>query len=433
MYNDLMNRFFLRSKGLISGLMLTGCCLFAFPLLVFSQDKASWKASPELIEKLNKERNEVNYREENIPPYTLPDPLITNDGKRVIHPDEWRVIRRPQILSLFETQVYGKVPTTMYHKKITVVKEDKMAMNGAATLKLIDITIMANAKSLTIHLGLFIPNNVTKPVPAFLLICNRSGDNIDFTREKKSEFWPAEEIIARGYAVAAFNNADVDPDNFDDFKNGIHGLLDKERNNESWGTIAAWAWGASRCMDYLVTDKAIARDKVALVGHSRGGKTALWAGAADERFGLVVANDAGCGGTSLSRRKIGERIGRITTAFPHWFCSNYKSYSNKEDSLPVDQHMLMSLIAPRALYVASADKDLWADPRGQYLALYNALPVYRLFKPSVVLKDEMPALNTQVSSGQVAYHIRTGEHNLLLQDWNLFMDFADNLFKGNKK
>lgn len=411
--------------------LLGALMLMALPMLGFPQQITSWKASPELVDKLSKDGAEFNYREEQVPSYILPDPLVFPDGKKIFHAGTWEKIRRPEILSLFESQVYGKVPATKYEKTISVIKEDKNAMDGAATLRLVDITISANKKMLTIHMGLFVPNHVPGPVPAFLFICNRSRDNIDFTREKKSDFWPAEEIIARGYAVAAFHNADVDPDNFDDFQNGIHGVLDEQRNGESWGTIAAWAWGASRCIDYLVTDKAIVKDKIAVVGHSRGGKAALWAGATDERIALVIPNNAGCGGTDLERRKYGETIARITKTFPHWFCSNYRSYSNREDSLPVDNHMLMALIAPRALYVASADQDLWADPKGQYLALYNSLPVYRLFKPDIKLSREMPPLNTQVMNGPVAYHIREGEHNLLLKDWKFFMDFADKIFRGN--
>lgn len=414
---------------MISRKLKIALTFLALPLFVYSQEKESWKASPEQVEKLSKNQTEFNYYEDKVPVYTLPDPLINTDGKKVLHPGEWLKIRRPEILALFESQVFGKVPNTRYHKEFKVVKEDKNAMNGAATLKLVDITISANNKLLTIRMGLFIPNNVTKPVPAFLLICNRPPDNIDFTREKKSEFWPAEEIIARGYAIAAFYNADVDPDKHDEFKDGIHALLDKNRNNESWGTIAAWAWGTSRCVDYLVSDKAIAKDKIAVVGHSRGGKTALWAGALDERIALVVPNEAGCGGTSLERRKYGETIERINKSFPHWFCGNYKAYAGKEDSLPVDNHMLMALIAPRALYVASADLDLWADPKGQYLALYHSLDVFRLFKPAMQLSAEMPPLNTPVMNGQVAYHVRNGEHNLKLVDWNFFMDFADKVFK----
>lgn len=355
----------------------------------------------------------------------LPNVLTTSNGRAIATRKEWAKLRRPEVLELFTTQVYGRVPGTPYKKSIKVVKVDPNAMDGKATLKLVDITIAANAKTLTIHLGLFIPNSQPKPVPAFLLICNRPTSNIDFTREKKSEFWPAEQMVERGYAAAAFWNDDVDPDKHDNFQNGIHGLLDSNRNAESWGTLAAWAWGASRCMDYLITDKGINSAKIAVVGHSRGAKTALWAGANDERFAMIVSNEAGSGGTSLSKRKYGETVALINKGFPHWFCANYKAYNQKEDLLPVDQHMLLALIAPRPLYIASADKDLWGDPVGQYLALYFAVPVYRLYEPSTSLPKALPTLNVPIISGNVAYHIRDGEHNMTLKDWNWFMDFAD--------
>ena len=246
-------------------------------------------------------------------------------AERYLHPVLWNKIRRPEILELFRKNVYGRVPETPYEKSFKVVNEDKTAMGGTATLKQVEITITAEGKSLVIHLTLFTPNNAQKPVPAFLLIDNRGPANTDPTRKVKSEFWPAEEVVARGYGMAVFYNADVDPDNFDDFKNGIHGLLDKNpRPDDAWGTIAAWAWGASRCLDYLVTDKDIAGDKVAVVGHSRGGKTALWAGAEDPRFAMVVSNESGCGGAALARRRFGETVSRINTSFPHWFCSNYR-------------------------------------------------------------------------------------------------------------
>jgi pimeloyl-ACP methyl ester carboxylesterase len=179
----------------------------------------------------------------------------------------------------------------------------------------------------------------------------------------------------------------------------------------------------------METEKDIAADKVALVGHSRGGKTALWAGAADLRFAMIVANEAGCGGSSLARRRYGETIAQITKSFPHWFCGNYKKYGNNEDIFPVDMHELMALIAPRALYIASADKDLWGDPRGQYLALFHSQPVFRLWDKKTNLSESMPPLNIPVRSGKLAYHIRDGEHNLLLKDWNWFMDHADVVLK----
>jgi len=404
-----------------------------FPFSTFAQGTKSWKAPQNAIEKASNRFPNANFIEEKIPLYTLPNLLTTGKGLKVTGQEDWFKLRRPEVMELFTSQVYGRVPTTPFVKSIKVVKEDRNAMNGAATLKLIDVTITANAKSLTIHLGLFVPNNVPKPVPAFLLICNRPPENIDFTRTKKSDFWPAEQVIARGYAVAAFYNADVDPDDFDDFINGIHGILDTNRTPEAWGTIAAWAWGASRCMDYLVSDKDIAPDKVAVIGHSRGGKTSLWAGAIDQRFALVIGNDAGRGGTSLARRRYGETVEMINDVFPHWFCGNFRKYNNNEDSLPVDWHSLMALIAPRALYVASADQDLVSDPRGQYLALCKSLPVYQLFSTKNILPNEMPALDKPVFGGQLAYHIRSGEHNLLLKDWNYFMDYADVIFKMKSK
>jgi len=401
------------------------CILFLLPWSLCAQKEATKPTTEKQSATPAGKLKVVNYDEAKIPAYTLPELLTAKDGRKIAISKDWEKMRRPELLELFTSQVFGRIPATAFKKTVTVVKEDKTAMNGLATLKMVDITITAKGKSLTIHLGLFIPNSATKPVPAFLLICNRAADNIDFTRNKKSEFWPAEEVIARGYAIAAFDNADVDPDKDDGFKNGIHGLLDNGRTPESWGTLAAWAWGASRCMDYLVTDKRIDAHKIAVVGHSRGGKTSLWAGANDQRFAMIIANEAGCGGSSISRRRFGETIYEINRGFPHWFCTNFRIYNNNEDALPVDFHMLLALSAPRLLYIASAEDDLWGDPHGQYLALLNAVPAYNLFKDKSNLNEAMPARNTPVKSGNVAYHIRDGKHNLLLKDWNYFMDFAD--------
>jgi hypothetical protein len=404
--------------------------LVQVPAVTHAQNDDGWKASKETVEKLSKDRSEFNYYEEKVPVYTLPDLFTTSGMKKVTTAQSWTQIRRGEVLEMFRKNVFGRVPETPYQKSFKVVNKDAGALNGTATLKQVDIIITAREKQLVIHLTLFTPNNTKQPVPAFLLIDNRGPANTDPTRKVKSEFWPVEDAIARGYAMAVFNNSDVDPDNFDDFKNGIHALLDKNpRPDDAWGTLAAWAWGASRCMDYLITDKDIAADKIAVVGHSRGGKTALWAGAVDSRFAMVVSNESGCGGAALARRRFGETIGRINTAFPHWFCSNYKKYSNNEDALPVDMHMLLALSAPRALYVDCASEDLWGDPRGSYLALYNAVPVYRLLGVNSDIPEQMPPLNKQVISGKVAFHIRDGVHNMLLKDWNWFMDFADVVLK----
>jgi len=394
------------------------------------QTGETWKASPEVVEKLSKSRTEFNYYEEKVPAYILPDILANASGKKITSPKEWKKERRQEVLELFRENIYGRVPATPYTRTFKVVNVDKYAMNGDATLKQVDITINSDGKSLVIHLTLFVPNKAQKPVPVFLLIDNRGPANIDPTRKVKSEFWPAEEVIARGYGIAVFRNADLDPDNYDQFRDGIHPVLDRgERQPDAWGTISAWAWGASRCMDYFETDKDIDRKKVAVLGHSRGGKTALWAGAEDQRFALVISNESGCGGAALARRRFGETVSRINTSFPHWFCTNYRKYNNNEDALPVDMHMLLGLIAPRALYVACADQDLWGDPKGSYLALYHSVPLFQLLKTKTSLPEIMPPLNKPVIGGKVAFHIRDGAHNLLLKDWNWFMDFADVVLK----
>ncbi len=415
-------------------LHLTGRTVFVLLLTLFfwpvyAQTVTGWQASKETVEKLSKSRSEFNYYEERVPLYTLPAVLTETNGKTVNSKDEWIKVRRPELLELFRTNVYGRIPSTPYEMDFKIINEDRKAINGAATLKQVDLTIAAGEKSLIIHLILFVPNNAPKPVPAFLLI-NLGSKGLDATRIQKSESWPVEEIIARGFAAAAFSNADIDPDNFDEFKNGIHNVLDKNiRPDDAWGTLAAWAWGASRCLDYLVSDRDIAKNKVAVVGHSRGGKTSLWAGAEDQRFALVVANESGAGGAAIARRRFGETVARLNTSFPHWFCANYKKYSNNEDALPVDTHELIALIAPRAVYIDCASEDLWGDPKGCYLALCNSLPVFRLLGIKSDLPEGVPPLDKQVISGKVAFHIRSGEHNLKLQDWNFFMDFADKVLK----
>lgn len=395
-----------------------------------AQNVQEWRASKDMIEKLSKQNPEINYYEEKVPYYTLPDILTSLDGTKVTNPDTWNIIRRNEILELFMENVYGRVPETPYEKSFKVVNLDKNAINGTATRKQVDITIKSGGKQLIIHLTIFTPNNSGKPVPVFLLINNRGPANSDPTRKEKSEFWPVEEAIARGYGMAVFNNSDVAADKYDDFKNGIFELLDKNpRPDDAWGSLTAWAWGASRCMDYIVTDKDVADGKVAIAGHSRGGKAALWAGAQDTRFAMVVSNESGCGGSSLARRRYGETVERINSGFPHWFCNNFKKFNKVIDSLPVDFHMLAALIAPRPLYVANASDDLWADPRGSYLSFYNALPVYKLLGADSGIPENMPALNKQVINGKAGYHIREGSHNMMLSDWIKFMDFSDTVLK----
>ncbi len=395
-----------------------------------AQNVQGWRASEKVVEKLSKEKTGFNYYEEKVPFYVLPDLFTTSEGIKVNTPDLWTRIRRPEILELFRKNIFGRIPETQYRETFRVVSLDLNAIGGNATQKDVEISIETADKSLSFHLILYTPNNVKKAVPVFLLIDPWLAESDSPRWKQKDQYWPVKEALERGYGMAVFNASDLDPDNFDSFKNGIHGILDiYPRQNDAWGTIAAWAWGASRCLDYLISDKDVAHDKVAVVGHSRAGKTALWAGAEDTRFAMVVSNESGAGGASLARRRFGETVSRLNSAFPHWFCSNYNKYSGKEDSLPVDMHMLLALIAPRALYIDCADEDLWGDPHGSYLSLYNAVPVYKLLGLSSDIKESMPPLNKQIISGEVAFHIRDGVHNLLLKDWNWFMDFADKVLR----
>jgi hypothetical protein len=417
---------------LIKALRISASFLLIFVQINFAQAQLnnSWHANAMIVEKLSKERPETNYSEEKIPFYTLPDLFTSDAGLQITSSDLWYKTRRPELIELFRSNIYGRIPETPYNETFIVLQSNGKAMEGAATRKEVEIKIESGEKSLSIRLIIFTPNNIDHPVPVFLLIDPWLAEQNNPHWKQENEYWPVKDALKRGYGMAVFNASDLDPDNFDNFKNGIHAVLDNNpRPDDAWGTIAAWAWGASRCMDYLVTDKKIAPDKIAVAGHSRAGKTALWAGAEDTRFAMVISNESGAGGAALARRHFGETVSRLNSVFPHWFCSNYRKYSNKEDSLPVDMHMLLALIAPRALYIDCADEDLWGDPHGSYLSLYYSVPVFKLLGTNSDLPEAMPPLNKQVISGRVGFHIRDGVHNLLLRDWNWFMDFADKVLK----
>jgi len=362
---------------------------------------------------------------------TLPDALTLRSGEKVTTQAQWRR-RRAELVELFRTHVYGRAPVARPNSlSFRLVKSDPRAMGGAATLKQLAVDFAGPGGSGRINLTLFVPNQRRAgPAPAFLLICNRGAENIDPTRQTKSEFWPAEQIVARGYAAAAFVVADVDPDVDDGFKNGVHGIFDPARRaDDAWGTIAAWAWGASRILDYLVTDPDIDAKRVAVVGHSRGGKTALWAGAEDTRFALVISNNSGATGAALARGKRGETIANINKAFPHWFCRNYKNYNGREEALPVDQHELIALMAPRPVYIASASEDSWADPASEFLAGVAASPVYKLLGREGLPATALPPPGGANHEGFIGYHLRPGGHALTLFDWQRFMDFADRVMR----
>jgi len=397
-----------------------------------------------------------NYDESKIPDYTLPQLLRAKRGMPITTSEQWQQERRPEIISRFESYMYGKIPEGEVDVDIKIVKELE-ALGGKASMKEVRITLSRNQKSISMDLLILLPEGVSK-VPTFLglnfygnhTICDipeisipnswsRNSESFGISNNTPSEKsrglrknrWPVEIILDRGYGLATIYYGDIDPDR-DDFSDGIHPLFyesgqDKPAADE-WGSIAAWAWGLSRAMDYFEQDEDIDDTKVAVMGHSRLGKTSLWAGATDPRFAIVISNDSGCGGAALSRRRIGETVGRINTSFPHWFCDNFNLYNNNEDALPIDQHMLIALCAPRPVYVASAQDGRWADPKGEFLSAYHSGEVYELFGLEGLPSMTMPEVN-QPFHNTVGYHIRTGGHDVTDFDWNAWMDFADMHFK----
>jgi len=382
----------------------------------------------------------------------LPDLFLSQKGKAIHKLYDWEKIRRPEILELFREHVYGRVPETPVSVNYRLSFVDEQALEGKAIMKEVEIEVVRNTDSLFMNLLIFLPADRPGPFPMFLGLNFNGNHSIhpdpaiavtdswvrnnrdlgitdyrakESSRGAASGRWPVEYILSRGYGLATMYYGDIDPDYDDDFKNGIHQLVDEKRDDESWGSIAAWAWGLSRAMDYLEKEKNIDKDRVAVMGHSRLGKTSLWAGAEDERFAMVVSNNSGCGGAALSLRAHGETVGRINTSFPHWFNERFNDYNDKEALLPVDQHMLMALMAPRSLYVASAEQDDWADPQGEFLSLYYGSRVYKLFDEASLTDKRMPELNKPVTAGRVGYHIRTGKHDVTRYDWEQYLDFAD--------
>jgi len=424
----------------------------------------------------------ANYDENKVPDYALPDVLTTLNGHRVTNADQWWSQRRPEILRLFEEEVYGRAPGRPAGLSFRVFSVDRHALDGRATRKQVEIVFSDAPGSPKMDLLIYLPNRASGPVPLMLglnFMGNQSiarDDGIRLTtswvrnvpafgirdhrateasRGVEASRWPVRQILDRGYGLATAYYGDIDPDYDDQFQNGVHPLFYADGQTrpapDQWGSIAAWAWGLSRALDYLQTDPDVDARHIAVLGHSRLGKTALWAGARDRRFWLVISNDSGCGGAALSRRKFGETVERINTAFPHWFCGRFKAYNGHEDRLPVDQHMLIAVIAPRPVLILSAQEDRWADPRGEYLAARHADPVYRLLGTrGMPATGESPRprdrhLRSPEDSrqyahgdadrtmppvgalllGTISYHRRPGKHDLTARDWQVILDVAD--------
>lgn len=375
---------------------------------------------------------DVNYDESRVPDYTLPHILKTTDGKEITAINGWTYLRKPQIVQMFAEQVYGEIPNHFDSIDFEIVSNNPEALQGMATAKEVDINVGRHDNSISVRLNILIPNEPVTPVPVTLLLNHRGPDNMDITRQVKKDFWPAEYLIERGYAAAVFNVEDVADDDPDTFSEDILENLYPEHLGRKDGmrALSAWAWGAMRVMDYFETDDDIDQNRSVLIGHSRGGKAALWTGANDERWSITVANESGAGGVALSKRRFGETVRIINEGFPYWFTPNFEKYNDNEAALPFDQHMLVACIAPRGVYITAAEEDLWADPRGMYLSLLHASEVWEtIYNIPVDLYDWMPDINNPTDNPFAGYHIRDGEHDLKLYDWKQFLNFADRHFQ----
>lgn len=364
-----------------------------------------------------------------MPAAELPDPLIAANGARIRTSAEWEQVRRPELLELFREHVYGRAPMARPDTlRFETLEKEKPAFDGAALQKRVRIAYSGPGGEGGFPLTCFYPTR--GPIKGcFILIVNRSRKIIDEAEQNPAEFWPVRDLIARGYATVAFHNSDVAPDKKEDgFKSGVFGVFGPagaERPGDAWATIAAWSWGASRAIDFLETEPRLKGVPLAVAGHSRGGKVALWCGAQDTRVALAVSNDSGSTGAALARTTRGETVKKINATFPHWFAINYHGYDERVAELPVDQHELLALMAPRLVYVASASEDANADPRAEFQSCVEAGPVYALYESKGVGAADFPAVGTERHEGVIGYHLRKGIHDLTRYDWSRFMDYAD--------
>lgn len=399
----------------------------------------------------------LNYDESKVGAYTVPDPLLGKDGKRVTAATAWAQ-RRTEILRDFRDLMYGHTPELPVKLRAQVVGTRKDAVEGLATRTIVKLQSFDDPQAPQIELMYYLPNKTSGPVPMFLglsftgnasleadssiplpknwmrpqagvVVNNRATEKL---RGSAADSWPVKAAVERGYGVATFYYGDAEPDHLEGWRDGVRGWALKradrtERESRDWGALGAWAWGLSRALDYLETVPEINRRQVVVLGHSRLGKAALWAGAQDERFAMVISNNSGEGGASLARRNYGENIACSIEHASWRYCDGFRAYVDRENELPFDQHMLLGLIAPRPIYIASATKDALADPKGEFLTAMHAEPIYRLLGLRGVDAFTSPAPDTPIGQS-IGYHLRTGEHAITRYDWEQYLDFADRHF-----
>lgn len=383
----------------------------------------------------------------------LPDPLVTLDGIKVATKADWEAKRKPELKALLQHYMYGYLPPKPVRQEYRA-GEPRECLDGKAMLRDITITSVEPRTGHPIHVLLVTPKDAKNP-PVFvgMNFCGNhtllddpqiplpegwvrnscGGAENDRATEKgrgsQKDVWNVDLIIDRGYALASFYSGDVDPDTAD-MSDGIGPTFFKggsEPVGDDPGTIALWAWGFHRVVDYLVEiENLVDTGKIAVVGHSRNGKTALLAGAFDERVALIIPHQAGCGGTAPSRTDDpkAESVKRINTAFPHWFCDNFVAFGDDTSKLPFDQHCLLALCAPRPILYSNAQEDQWANPKGQFEMLRAATPVYQLYGVEGLDPNAKPEIGSLVKS-RLGYFLREGKHSMSREDWEVFLEYAD--------
>ena len=389
----------------------------------------------------------TNYDEAKVGNYVLPDALICADGSRVTNSEIWLQKRRPEILELYRENIFGRSPAAGTNVTFNVWEISTNALGGTATRKQIEINFSGTPGGPLAHLLLYTPAGriaaptflclqfngnytvVDDPAIAIFPVWNSKTGALAMpknpVRGELARNWKIAETLARGYGIAVIDYREIEPDlsRGAGFKFGVHKNFPPPAAND-WGAIGAWAWGASRALDYLQTDKDVDGQRVILFGHSRLGKTVLWAGAEDARFAAVIANCSGEMGASLSRRDYGETVDDVVKHFPYWMCGNFQKFAGHWTNLPVDSHFLLSLIAPRPLFLNTGSEDKWGDPHGEFLAARAATPVYELFGKTGIAETNFPPLDHALQH-DIGFNCHTGKHDVLPSDWDNFLNFAD--------
>jgi hypothetical protein len=409
--------------------ILTVACLCWLGAFALGQDAAQEKpkvpAKGNPVRLAKKTGHTSNYDEAKVKPYTLPELLKMADGEPVTTAEMWFKKRRPEILKLFQTEIFGRVPENAPKVKWDVVSTDDKAANGTAILKKIVGTMSDKDGAPKINLSLFIPAKASGPVPVILVIGFGKGGTLGPV---------GGQVLAKGFAYASFNYTDVQPDQDNKLDKGVIGLTlrpgQTKPDPDEWGGISAWAWAVSRCIDYFETDKAIDAKCIGIQGTSRLGRTALWAAAQDERVTAAFPAVSGEAAAALARRDWGETVDDMAQNYAWQLGGNYQKWVGRWNDMPVDSHMLIALVAPRALFVNGGTTDQWMDPVGMFLGLVHAGPAYKLVGAKDLGVKDLPPVDKIVMDGDLAWSYHTGGHMATPNEWTAFLDFAGRHFKN---